>query len=272
MGHEHTPNTEAFLMGVDIKINSQGLRDREIPLERTPGTGRIIMLGDSLVLGWGVQFDDILSKRLERKFAADGHPVEVINAGVGNYNSIQEVEYYLTRGYKFHPDLVVLNFDCNDAEPVPSYADNNFFERNSELVVVAKAALDKFMRKSGAILTWDQYYLSLFGNGDTPGWAAAKAAIHKLAVATRAQGAQLVIVHWPELHDVKNYRLQKIIDLAREEADAEGVPFIDLLQAVKGMDSSKLWLTEPDPHPNTYTQGLYTDYLYPKFKALLAAH
>ncbi|HYV89665.1 MAG TPA: hypothetical protein VFA91_13895, partial [Candidatus Polarisedimenticolia bacterium] len=113
-------------------------------------------------------------------------------------------------------------------------------------------------------------YLSLFDN--IPAWDAAKAAIHKLAIATRAQGAKLVIVSWPELHDVQHYRLQKIIDLARGVAESEGVPFIDLLEPVKGMESSKLWLTVPDPHPNAYTNGLYADYLYPRFKDLLATH
>ncbi len=269
IGHEHTPNTEDFLMGVDVKINSHGQRDREIPVERTPGTGRIMMLGDSFILGWGVPFDETISKRLEKKFAADGRSVEVINAGVGNYNSIMEVEYYLTRGYKFHPDVVVLNYTFNDAEPVPSYRDNNFFERNSELVVVAMAGMDNFLRRSGAENRWDQYYLGLY---DKPGWDAAKAAIHKLAIATRAQGARLVIVSWPELHDVQHYRLQKITDLIHAVADSEGVPFVDLLPSVKDQDSSKLWVTAPDPHPNGYANGLYTDYLYPTLAPYFPAH
>ncbi|MBI1929032.1 hypothetical protein HYR99_32900, partial [Candidatus Poribacteria bacterium] len=34
MGHEHTPNREAVLMGVDVKINSQGLRDYEYPISK----------------------------------------------------------------------------------------------------------------------------------------------------------------------------------------------------------------------------------------------
>jgi hypothetical protein len=159
IGHEHRPSTYSFLMGADVSINSQGLRDREIPLERRPGTDRIMMLGDSFILGWGVPFDDIVSKRLERMFAKDGRKVEVVNAGVGNYNSIMEVEYYLTRGYKFHPDVVVLNYTFNDAEPVPSYRDDGFFARNSELLVVFLGGMDSFLRRFGAealgrILSW----------------------------------------------------------------------------------------------------------------------
>src|SRR5690349_11163568 len=47
IGHDHRPNSRAHLMGVEVAINSRGLRDREIPYERKPGTLRILMLGDS---------------------------------------------------------------------------------------------------------------------------------------------------------------------------------------------------------------------------------
>ena len=36
MAHRHRPNSEAFLMGVDVKINSLGLRNREILLRILP--------------------------------------------------------------------------------------------------------------------------------------------------------------------------------------------------------------------------------------------
>src|ERR1043166_7044657 len=52
-GHGHRPNSQARLMGVDVRINSKGLREREIPYERTPSTRRILMLGDSFTEGWG---------------------------------------------------------------------------------------------------------------------------------------------------------------------------------------------------------------------------
>ena len=269
IGHEHRPGTHSYLMGVDVAINSQGLRDREIPLERTPGTDRILMLGDSFILGWGVPFEDIISKRLERLFAKDGKNVEVISTGVGNYNTVMEVEYYLTRGIKFHPDVVVLNYTFNDAEPVPSYRDNGFFARNSELLTVFLGGMDSFLRRFGAERRWDQYYLGLY---DTPGWDAAKAAMHRLAESTRQQGIKLIIVSWPELHDVQHYRLQRITDLVHGVADAEHVPFVDLLSSVKDQESSKLWVTAPDPHPNAYANGLYADYLIPFLKPLLPTH
>src|SRR6202051_3211306 len=116
IGHAHRPNAQARLMGVDVKINSKGLRDREIPYERAPSTVRILMLGDSFTEGWGVPFDQTFSKRIERLFAARGTPAEVINAGVGNYNTVMEVNYFLGEGFKYRPDIVVLNYIPNDAE------------------------------------------------------------------------------------------------------------------------------------------------------------
>src|SRR5271167_1563280 len=48
----HAPNRSAFLMGVPVSINSDGLRDREFTREKPPDVYRIMMLGDSTTLGW----------------------------------------------------------------------------------------------------------------------------------------------------------------------------------------------------------------------------
>src|SRR5262245_4718610 len=72
IGHEHAPNRAARLMGVDFRTSSKGLRDREFSYERVPGKLRIVMIGDSLTVGWGVPFEDTFAKRLERLYAAAG--------------------------------------------------------------------------------------------------------------------------------------------------------------------------------------------------------
>jgi lysophospholipase L1-like esterase len=267
IGHEHRADAHAFLMGVDVATNAEGHRDREIPLARQPGVGRIVMLGDSFIEGWGVPFEATISKRLEKLFDQAGEKVEVMNTGVGNYNTVMEVEAFLTRDAKFKPDMVVLNYTFNDAEPVPDYGSTNFLARNSEAAVFLVGGMDSIFRLFGERRTWDTYYLGLY---DTPGWEAAKAAIHRLSDYCRANKVKLMIVSWPELHDVNNYRLQKITDLLHGVADAEKVPFVDLLNAVKGQDSSKLWVTPPDPHPNAYTNGLYAAYLFPYLKEEMA--
>ena len=267
IGHEHRPFGHSFLMGVDVTTNSEGHRDREIPVDRQPGVGRIVMLGDSFIEGWGVPFEDTISKRLEKLFDQSGEKVEVMNTGVGNYNTVMEVQAFLTRDAKFNPDMVVLNYTFNDAEPVPSYGSTGFLSRNSEAAVFLVGSIDSLLRLFGQKRTWDQYYLGLY---DTPGWDAAKAAIRKLAEYCRQNKIKLMIVSWPELHDVQHYRLQKITDLLHGADDDEKVPFVDLLNAVKDQEPSKLWVTPPDPHPNAYANRLYADYLFPFLKEELA--
>ena len=83
-----------------------------IPLAKPPGVYRILFLGDSTTFGWGVSMNETTAKILERELNAVHVPgyerFEVINAGVGNYDTVQEVTYYKTSGRKFHPDMVVL--------------------------------------------------------------------------------------------------------------------------------------------------------------------
>jgi len=108
IGHVHGPNRAAHLMGVDVATNSKGLRDREIPYERKPGTLRIVMLGESATFGWGVRPEQSYPKLLEGMFAKKGIKAEVVNTGVGNFKAIQKVEYFLTEAYKYKPDFVVV--------------------------------------------------------------------------------------------------------------------------------------------------------------------
>src|SRR5215470_515460 len=178
IGHEHRPFAAAHLMGVDVKTNAIGHRDYEYPVARQPGVPRIMMLGDSFIEGWGVPFDETITKRLERMFTESGRKVEVMNTGVGNYGSVQEVEAFMVRDAKFKPDIVVLNFDFRGAIPVPKYEYDNWLGRHSEGVVFLMAGLDSMFRTAGAGNEWDKSYLRLF---DQPGWQDAKAAIKRLA-------------------------------------------------------------------------------------------
>jgi lysophospholipase L1-like esterase len=269
IGHDHRPNRHAFLMGVQFDTNSKGLRDREFSYEKPPGKLRIMMLGDSFTVGWGAKFDETFAKRIELMYADRGIQAEAINTGVGNYNTIQEVEYYLTEGYKYNPDIVVLNFTFNDAEPVPvSYPPPTILRICYSCIFVA-GRIDSVLRVFGDKTDWADYYLGLYGDdGQAKGWLAAKAYIAKLAAFTKAHGTKLLIASLPELHDVQHYRLQRITDLVHEAADENGVPFVDLLPYVQGVPSLELWVTPPDPHPDGLAHKLFADGIFDALEKL----
>jgi len=262
IGHEHAPNRQARLMGVDFRSNSQGLRDREFSFERVPGKLRIVMLGDSLTVGWGVPLEQTFAKRIEQMYAEAGIDAEVINLGVGNYNTVQEVQAYLTKGYRYRPDVVVLNYFVNDAEPtVAASAPSALMQACYACVFVAGRG-DALMRQFFGRMDWAQYYLSLYGDGTAQGWLAAKAAIGRLAKSARASGARLVIANLPELHDVANYRFGRITDLVRKSAEENGAEFVDVLPALAEQPPAKLWVTAPDPHPNAYANAFIAKALF----------
>jgi lysophospholipase L1-like esterase len=268
IGHEHAPNRQAHLMGVDFRTNSHGLRDHEFSVERAPGKLRIAMLGDSLTVGWGVPVEATFAKRIERMYAAAGVDAEVINFGVGNYNTVQEVQAFLANGRRYQPDVIVLNFFVNDAELLEPARSPSRLMRGCYACVFLAGRGDAVVRQFLGGMDWAQYYLSLYGDGTSPGWLEAKAAIGRLAEATKASGAKLAIVNLPELHDVKDYRFGRITDLVRQAAEENGAAFVDVLPAMADQPSSKLWVTPPDPHPNAYANELIAKALFAALQKL----
>ena len=111
---ELTPNSSGFAWRTEVQINSRGMRDREVPVERT-GAARIVVIGDSIAFGSGVaardRFSDQLESLLERRLAG---AVEVLNLGVGGYDTLQEVATLEDVGLRFAPDLVLVAYCVND--------------------------------------------------------------------------------------------------------------------------------------------------------------
>jgi len=262
----HAPNRSAFLMGVPVSINSQGLRDHEYAQQKPPRTYRIMMLGDSTTFGWGVRLEDTAAKFLERKLNANLPPgydkVEVINAGVGNYDTVQEVTYYETRGRDFHPDLVVLVFFINDPEPVPVEKKGFLIDR-SYLIAFATNRFDGVLRHFGMRPDWKQYYSSLYDD-DKPGFQACKQALKSLADSTRGNGANVLVALLPELHEINgdSYPFKAAHQKVKDVMAAENVPVLELINGLKDHGSENtLWVTSLDDHPNAKANDLISDQL-----------
>ena len=104
---------------ISVHINAKGLRDRDYPYDRNPGTRRILVVGDSFVWGYGVEQPQTFPKVLEGRLPG----VEVINAGVAGYGTDQELLWLRSEGVRYRPDLVILEMCGNDDD-----------ENNSDLV------------------------------------------------------------------------------------------------------------------------------------------
>jgi lysophospholipase L1-like esterase len=260
IGHEHTPHTQARLMNADVTINSKGLRDREVEVPKPAATKRILMLGDSIVFGWGVAQNETMSVKLEEELkrggeVAFGGPVEVINAGVGNYNTAMEVAYFLEHGVTYAPDIVVLNYFINDAEPTPTYRDVSWLARHSYAYAVVGGAWDGFKRRIEGAPDWRAYYAGLYDD-NAPGWQKTREAIAELAAYCNNRGIRLIMTNIPELRELKDYPFKAVQERLKTVAIADGVEYLDFLPAVDAEAPESLWVTAPDPHPNARAHAL----------------
>ncbi|MCC6152119.1 MAG: SGNH/GDSL hydrolase family protein [Candidatus Hydrogenedentes bacterium] len=116
---EHAPGTSDHLFSTfNVKISSQGLRDREVGPKRKNET-RILLLGDSFTYGFGVEFDNTIGQHLEDLLNRGdwSNHVTVINGGVEGYGPWQERILLNERGFALEPDIVLLQiFPTNDID------------------------------------------------------------------------------------------------------------------------------------------------------------
>ena len=259
LGHEHIPNSEALLQSVDIRINERGLRGPPIePL--APGQRRILFLGGSITLGWGVAEDQILTSIIAQKFAADGKQVQVLNAGTGNYNANRYTELYFKRLEDLKPTDIVVQYFLRDAETLDA-GGGNFFLRNSELAVTVWIALNRLIGPSGPNAIED-HYSQVYHTGK-PGYQAMKSSLQKLAVYAKANNITLTMAMMPDVHDLKNYRFGWIHEHMADLARRMGYNFVDLLPAFAGLKPADVWAMPGDPHPNAFGHKLMADAIYP---------
>ena len=123
--YEYLPGFQGYLKnwpeGILLNINQMGFRDdEEKTYSKNKGTFRILGIGDSVMMGLGVNFEDtygeVLENELNRRSKEDRLDVdfEFINLAVIGYNTTMEVETFFQKGLKFNPDLVIISYFRND--------------------------------------------------------------------------------------------------------------------------------------------------------------
>lgn len=248
----HGASRSGDFYGAKIQTNSHGFRDREYPVERVPGRTRIMMIGDSFTLGWGVPFDSTYSKQLELLLNASGSTTEVINTGVGNYNTVMEVELFKQGGLRFHPDAVILMYFVNDAEPTPpvvSAMKATVVTRSYLIAFLIDHLYIKLKPRLDQDYDWKSYYGNLYRPGE-PGFVAGRQALLELIGLCRERGIKLLIASIPELRELKEYPFPQATEFVRTLSTEQGVPFLDLRSALVNEDPATLWVTREDPHAN----------------------
>jgi hypothetical protein len=76
------------------------------------------LLGDSFVYGYGLNDTETIAYKLENELNknVNGHFFEVLNLGVGGYNTEMEMKRFFEKGEKYNPDYIILFYFRNDYE------------------------------------------------------------------------------------------------------------------------------------------------------------
>ena len=81
-------------------IGFHGFRGRGVSLEKPTGTTRIVVIGDSISFAGPLREEERFTELLEQRLREQGREVEVLNLGVGGYDTPNEVVFLEQVGRK----------------------------------------------------------------------------------------------------------------------------------------------------------------------------
>jgi lysophospholipase L1-like esterase len=284
LGFALAPGARGYSADKPVTINERGLRGPLVPFERTPGVGRILVIGDSIGFGFGVADDDVVTTRMAALLATHGRPTEVINASVSAYNTEQEVGYLERDGLRYRPDWVIVAVCWNDlsdksgdrvspegwllragtddelrsaawSESPRGYAVRNAIKR----VRLLYAAMQGWRAFQGRLQPDDSatFRADVLAGRSTPrtedGWRRVGAAVHRLKEASERGGFRPLLVAFPvPLAVERSFPQSSYPERLGRIAAGEGIPMLDLAGVFRAHyhGHESLFIPYDGDHPN----------------------
>ncbi|MBI5164220.1 MAG: SGNH/GDSL hydrolase family protein [Magnetospirillum sp.] len=250
LGHVHVPGAKARLQGVDFVINDLGMRGPPVG-EKAADETRILMLGSSITLGWGVPEEETMRARV----AAALPSWTVLNGGIGNYNTARSVRQFETAWRRSSkPDMVVLQYFLRDAEYIPPSEDNALM-RHSQLAVTLWYIAARFFQGRSDVSGLEDHYHRAY-QPDSRGYREMVAALDRLNAMAQEDGFRVVLAMIPDIHQLQNYPFTFVHRRMRDLAVARGWDFVDFMDVLGTYQGPELWAIPGDPHPNAVAHGM----------------
>lgn len=268
---------------VEYVINSRGVRDREeLCAPKPAGQRRVVCVGDSFTLGWGVRVEDSWTRLVEDQLRQSDDNLRTVNCGASGALFVDEYQAALeARFAAFEPDVVLVTLCLNDLIP------------STHVLSVRAGRIPWLLRESrlfGALFAEQRLRAELGpppdGSDvvqslldlpapfyDAIGWIKASGVgrdqlwpgegPQRGLLAMRewcaARGIRFAVAIWPFLQGLgpnEEYPLTTVHRLVAAFCAQHSIPCHDVLPALQGHDTASLWVHPSDLHPNHTAQRL----------------
>ncbi|HEX5052981.1 MAG TPA: GDSL-type esterase/lipase family protein [Planctomycetota bacterium] len=262
LGWRHLANKvvpDLYGKGLTLTTNSQHLRGtRDCSLQDTENTYRILCLGDSFTMGYGVGDEDTYPAQL-----AQQHPaIDTINMGLGGYGIDQCYLWYERDGTKFDVDVLLFAFIIGDffrmnpwgnvadmGKPVLELVDGNPVAVNVPVVNVLEVPrfgtrLTRLWQTSALAhllpTTLAAPALGPVALAEQPFVPVALRIFEILRDQSRERGQLFVLAMLPAEEEVPQARLELIDGWLRPALEERGIPLLDLRAAFQQVPKTEL--------------------------------
>lgn len=263
LGYELKPDYETVYMGVPVRTNRWGMRDRDYEQAKPPGTFRIALVGSSNDMAYGVEvqdgYADLLEDRLNAELGGPGRPrYEVLNFSVGGYELLHRLHVTDTKVPAFHPDLIVVVATMHDLR----------WSAYELLVKRLRADRDlhydflrRFVAEAGA--EPGQTQIRLRRKLRPRRESLVRAVFEELRRIGERERVPVVLANLRLRVDPIHPEMLQQTRLAREA----GLLTLEIFDAYEGRTDSEMYLTPTDSHPTVVAHALLADELYRDLRA-----
>jgi lysophospholipase L1-like esterase len=258
--------------------NSKGYLDYEYDYSKDSDAFRVIVIGDSVAQGQGVDLDQSFPKVLQRKLntliAGEGRKVEVITLARSGYTTIQELTVLEREAFLYSPDLIIWSYVLNDPAH-PYYDDVNpmgiYYHRprfyTVDLVNEALVRIRERMKRRECDTEYHAFIHCAY-------WSDVEINVETIAHLTAEHGVPtLFLIHpvFTDSGDFASYPLASLHEHLSRLAIDNRLQVLDLAEAYLPYESAALAQRRSngqiDPwHPNIQGNDIAANYIYEAIK------
>lgn len=265
-------------------FNDLGYRERGILLDKPSNIYRIVFLGDSIVMGFGVEEYESLPRQLEdflrpQKLTPGMSHIQVLNLGIQGFSSPQYLAEMKEDVVKMKPDMAIIGLYYNDPMEAVSFEYNKKYSFLKSLPDLIPYSFNRWLRirSKAFLLVLNRYYnlvekysVAIKSNDELIklGWNLTSKDIAQIKEIADKNKIKLLLVGipHPSLEVAAKYPSKERLSETAKIAKENEIQYYDLLEDLREYRSIRnLYLEDLNDHfsieGNRYAAGLIANYL-----------